>query len=219
VTLNSDPTHRFICCIDMGVREGGFSHRLLRELCTMAHANGMPPVGGGGATSGGTSWTSSTAAAAAAAALCGDGTEVLKPSVRLADMALALKALPCVHTLTRSLFERLETCVSEKQLPKADLDIDALLSLLHLASNALKLVSDAVEARERPLSVHCAPDPLQWRAALDELLRRAMPLVTGIVADIQISRPKARSHCPATDRSIGAGCRYRHRRRRPGVRP
>ena len=35
MTLNSDATHRFICCIDMGIREGGFSHRLLRELCRL----------------------------------------------------------------------------------------------------------------------------------------------------------------------------------------
>ena len=94
------------------VLAGGFSHRLLRELCTMAHAAGMPPVGGGGAVG----WTTSTQATAAAAALRGDGTEVLPPAKRLADMALALHALPCLHTLTRTLLTRLEEGVKEHSI-------------------------------------------------------------------------------------------------------
>ena len=115
VALNSDPSHRFICCIDMAIREDAFNLRLLKELCTMATAVGMPPGGGENGPSG---WNSSTAAAKAAIALSGDGTEVLAKNKQLADLALSLKSMPCQHKLSHSLLLRLEACVTERRLPQ-----------------------------------------------------------------------------------------------------
>ncbi len=83
----------------------------------MATAIGMPPVGGPDGPNG---WSSSTAAAKAAIAIRGDGAEVLPKKMKLADLALSLRAMPCLHKLGHSLLKCLETCVTERRLPQVE---------------------------------------------------------------------------------------------------